>query len=139
MVATAAKNWKNSEREFFVNNNTFRKRNLRPNKYIVNIKRDFFVLRQGYERLQNEAVYIRFIRKNTEIPVPEILQIYNDKNAFILIIKRLYNIEMRELNTEQQFVIMGQVKSHLHTFRSLRGIYINGLTGIVYPPPKIIR
>ncbi|KAI6610243.1 hypothetical protein MCOR14_011984 [Pyricularia oryzae] len=139
MAATAAKNWKNSEREFLVDDNTFRKRSLRPDEYIVNIKGDLFVPRQGYERLQNEAAYIRFIRENTEIPVPEVLQVYDDKGAFVLTTRRLHGIEMRELSAEQQSVVMGQVESHLHTLRSLRGVYIGGPTGIVCPPPRVTR
>ena len=81
--------WRNTERHFRIYNDRFYKRSLRPDEYILAFRGDRFVPPQGYERLQNEAICLRFIREHTNIPVPEVLEAFDDGGALIVITRLL--------------------------------------------------
>ncbi|PNY19960.1 Uncharacterized protein TCAP_07434 [Tolypocladium capitatum] len=88
----------------------------------------------GYERIQNEAACLKFIRTKTDIPVPEVLEAYDDDGSFVLITKRLSGVCMSELPSDGQAIVMKEVERHLETLRTLRSIRIGGLSGILCPP-----
>lgn len=67
----------------------------------------------GYERLQNEAACLEFIRKSTTIPIPAVLEAYDDIGAFVLVTQRLTGVRMDDLSPLDQVVVMKEVESHL--------------------------
>lgn len=98
--------WKNHEREFRSYSDRFYKRSLRPKEYILSLRGEPVVPPMGYERLQNEAACLAFIRNTTNISVPDVLHAYDDDGAFVLVTRRLSGVRMDKLYAEDQAVVM---------------------------------
>jgi hypothetical protein len=81
--------WKKHEREFRVSADRFCKRNLRPSEYQLDARNKPYVPLLGPERVKNEAACLQFIRQNTNIPVPEVLDAYEDDGSFVFVTKLL--------------------------------------------------
>ena len=128
--------WRNTERQFRIYTDRFYKRSLRPDEYIVTFRGDRYVPPQGYERLHNEAACLRFIREHTNIPVPEVLEAFDDEGAFVVVTKLLPGVQMCKLSAVDQAVVMKEVETHLNTLRSLRSDRTGGPSGMVCPPPR---
>ena len=139
MADNPVESWSNTERHFRIYTDRFYKRSLRPDEYIVTFHGHRFVPPQGYERLQNEAVCLRFIREHTNIPVPDVLEAFDDGGAFVVVTKLLPGVQMCKLSAADQAVVMKEVETHLETLRSLRSDRTGGPSGIVCPPPKATR
>jgi hypothetical protein len=73
--------WTNHEREFRVYRDRFYKWSLRPKEYRVYGQNGPYVPPMGFERLQNEAACLEFVRSNTAIPVPDTLEAYSEDGS----------------------------------------------------------
>ncbi|KAM3522941.1 hypothetical protein NHJ13051_005401 [Beauveria bassiana] len=66
-----------TERKYFHADGSFVKRSLRPHEWQHSPFQGFLCIpRLGNERLLNEAATLRFIAKNTDIPVPRVIPPY---------------------------------------------------------------
>lgn len=128
--------WTNHEREFRIYRDRFYKRSLRPKEYRVYSQNEPYVPPMGFERLQNEAACLEFIRSNTAIPVPDTLEAYSEDGSFVLVTKRLLGVTMNKLPPQDQAVVMKEVEIHLRTLQTLRSNRTGGPSGIVCPPRR---
>ena len=60
------------------------KRSLRPTEYKLDFRGQPYVPVTNEARLENEAACLRFIKVITNIPVPEVLAIYEKDESFFL-------------------------------------------------------
>lgn len=90
----------------------------------------------GFERLQNEAACLEFVRKKTDIPVPDILEAYSEDGSFVLVTKRLLGVSMNKLPLQDQAVVAKEVEAHVRTLQTLRSNQLGGPSGIVCPPKR---
>lgn len=74
-----------AERKYYHVDRTFIKRSLRPSEWQVSFQGTIHVPRLGRERLFNEAASIKYIRENTNIPVPTLYACFEDDNAAYLV------------------------------------------------------
>ncbi len=89
--------WTNHEREFRIYSDRFYKRSLRPNEYYqLDFRGKPYVPLLGYERIENEAACLRFIQKQTDIPVPEALEAYDEDGSFVLVTQLLSGLHMNK-------------------------------------------
>ena len=138
-MSEAMEVWTNHEREFRVSGNEFYKRNLRPSEYKLGQGNKPYVPSLGFERLANEAACLRFIREKTTIPVPDVLEAYEDNGAFILVTRRLQGVEMNDLSPEHQAVVMKEVEEQIQALQTLRSSNVGGPTGIICPPQRVTQ
>ncbi|TLS20677.1 uncharacterized protein PpBr36_11011 [Pyricularia pennisetigena] len=131
--------WKSSERQFDKFSDKFCKRSLRPDEYMIKRNGEPYVPPKGYERLKNEAASLQFIREKTNIPVPEVLEAYDDRGAFVLVTKLLPGVQMCKLSAEQQIKVMEEVEAQIKVLQSIKSSRTGGPTGIVCPPPRATR
>ena len=90
------------------NSGRFLKRSLKPNEYTILHNGDPYIPLLVIERLQNEAACMRFIRENTDIPVPKILDTYEENGSYFLWMEYINGIEMSELSKEEQAEVIPQ-------------------------------
>ena len=128
--------WTTFEREYRIYKDRVYKRSLRPDEYRVGVRNKPYVPPLGPERIQNEAACLRFIRSNTNIPVPDVIEAYEERGSSVLVTKRLSGISMNELSPQGQAVVMEEVKNHLQTLRTLRSNRTGGPSGIISPPKR---
>lgn len=124
------------EREYRVYPDRFYKRSLRPDEYQLGVGDKPYVPPLGFERLQNEAACLDFIRSKTNIPVPDTLEAYDEAGSFVLITKRLWGVRMDELSPPLQALVMKEVERHVQTLRTLRSRRTGGPSGVVCPPKR---
>ncbi|RCI12783.1 hypothetical protein L249_0726 [Ophiocordyceps polyrhachis-furcata BCC 54312] len=136
MADRPIKLWTNHEREYHIYPDRFYKRSLRPSEYQLDVRGDPYVPPLGYQRLQNEAACLKFIRANTNIPVPEVLEAYDDNGSFVLITQRLFGVPMSQLPLDSQAIVVKEVERHLQSLRTLRSNRTGGPSGILCPPPR---
>lgn len=118
--------WTNHEREFRIYRDRFYKRSLRPEEYRVYGQNEPYVPPMGFERLQNEAACLEFVRNKTAIPVPDILEAYSKDRSFVLVTKRLLGVSMNKLPLQDQAVVAKEVEAHLRTLQTLRSNRLGG-------------
>ena len=135
--ARANQSPKNYEREFCVSDGRSSKRSLRPQEYVLNQHNQPYVPPLGLERLQNKAACLEYIRKNTNIPVPDVLEAYDETGSLVLVTKLLPGVQMNELSPDDQEVVMQEVDEHIRTLQTLRSDQTGGPSRIVCPPRRV--
>ena len=128
-----------AERKYYHRGNASIKRSLRPREYLTNYRGNLHIPRVNKERLQNEAASLRFIHKNTNIPVPAVLCDFEDDGAYYLITEFIEGECMAELSEEQKVVVGRELEEHLATLRTLKSDTMGGPSGIVIPPYRVTR
>lgn len=124
-----------AERKYYELDRSFVKRSLRPSEWQVSESRGtIHVPRLGNERLHNEAAVLELVRKETNIPVPQVYACFDDDNATYLIVERIFGVGMNEISQEQHSTVAKELEKHLETLHKLRARVIGGPTGIVIPP-----
>ena len=78
------------------------KRSLRPDEYCVRSNGEPFIPCLVVERLKNEAACMKFIGDTTDIPVPKILDIYEENGSYHLWTEFVDGVEMSELTADEQ-------------------------------------
>lgn len=136
MPDTWEKSWTNHEREFRIDHGWFYKRSFHPSEYKLDWRNEPYVPPLGFERVANEAACLRFIQEKTDIPVPDVLEAYDDNGAFVLVTRRLWGVKMGELSPENQAIVMIEVDEHIKTLQTLHSTRIGGPTGIICPPQR---
>ncbi|KAL2173710.1 kinase-like domain-containing protein [Thermothelomyces heterothallicus CBS 202.75] len=126
------------ERKYYRRGGVFIKRNLRPKEYRIGY-RGLHVPRLGKERLMNEAEALRYIRQNTDIPVPGVYCDFEDDEAYYLITEYVDGVDMSSLSEEQRAIVYEELSIHLAKLKTLRSNRMGGPSGIVIPPYRVMR
>ncbi len=85
----------------------------------------------------NEAACLRFIRQNTNIPVPAVFCDFEDANAYYLIMEYVDGVSMADLQEEKKMKVKNEIEAHLVTLAQLKSTRVGGLSGIVIPPYRV--
>ncbi|MCJ1308322.1 hypothetical protein MMC25_001975 [Agyrium rufum] len=126
---------KPSEKEYLINDRgRVLKRSLSPDEYYILDNGEPLIPAFVVERLENEAACMAFIRDNTDIPVPKLLDAYHKDGSHYLWMEFIDGVEMSELTDEEQTKIIPQVQSIVTTLQKLRSRITGGPTGILSPP-----
>ncbi|KAH6635622.1 kinase-like domain-containing protein [Chaetomium sp. MPI-SDFR-AT-0129] len=126
------------ERKYYHRGGAFIKRNLRPREYRIGY-RGLHIPRLGKERLINEAEALRYIRQNTDIPVPEVYCDFEDDQAYYVITEYIEGEDMASLSVEQKAIVARELSVHLAKLQTLRSNRMGGPSGIVIPPYRVMR
>ena len=89
------------------------KRSLRQDEYLITGNGEAIVPLFVVERLKNEAECMRFIHENTDIPVPKVLDAYEEHGSYHLWMEFINGVEMSELTDEEQSEVFPQSKGKL--------------------------
>ena len=104
-----ASEMKTSEKVYRVDGRgRFLKRSLRPDEYPILSNGEPLAPLLVVERLQNEAACMQYIRENTDIPVPKVLDAYAENGSYFLWMEYIDGIEMSELTEEEQVKVIPQ-------------------------------
>lgn len=139
MTETAINSFRSHEREFREFEDRFYKRSFRPDEYHTYNKGVKFVPPQSHERLRNEAECLKFVSANTTIPVPKVLEAYEEDGSFILVTERVIGRDISDLQPEDQRIVMDEVEGYVKVLQSLRSDRPGGPTGIVCPLPRVVN
>jgi aminoglycoside phosphotransferase len=89
------------------------KRSLRQDEYSITGNGEAIVPLLVVERLKNETECMRFIKEHTDIPVPKVLDTYEEHGSYHLWMEFIDGVEMSELTDEEQLKIFPQSKCNL--------------------------
>ncbi|KAJ5960459.1 uncharacterized protein N7479_007609 [Penicillium vulpinum] len=141
--ATAEPDWTatTAERAYYHQDKTFIKRSLRNSEYMRTQKGTIHIPRLGKERLQNEAACLRFIHKNTDIPVPKLYGSFEVDGSYFLITEYVEGVSMSDLDETEKGVVKAEIFRHLETMRGVRSGRIGGPGGLklVIPPWRALH
>ena len=73
-----------SERAYYSYSDRYLKRSLAPSEYKTILSGKVIVPFRNKERLENEVAYLKYIREKTDIPVPEVLDVYKENGSFFI-------------------------------------------------------
>ena len=105
---------KTAEKEYRINDGgRVLKRSLAQDEYAISSNGEAIVPLLVVERLKNEAECMRFIKENTDIPVPKVLDTYEERGSYHLWMEFVDGVEMSELTDEEQAKIFPQSKCDL--------------------------
>jgi hypothetical protein len=103
-----------AEKVYRINDNgRVLKRSLRPDEYRTLSNGEPLIPRLVVERLRNEAACIKFIQENTNIPVPKVLDTYEEDGSYYLWTEYINGVEMSELTDKERSKILPQSKRYL--------------------------
>lgn len=121
-----------TERKYFHIDGSFVKRSLRPHEWQHSPFQGLLCIpRLGNERLLNEAAALRFISKNTDIPVPKLHACFEDDGAVYLITEYIEGVAMTDLEPEKRKTVETELEVHIATLRSLQSNVWGGPSGLV--------
>ncbi|KAL2121040.1 hypothetical protein VTJ04DRAFT_5067 [Mycothermus thermophilus] len=123
------------DRKYYRRGNAFIKRCLRARE-IPPESQHFARLRK--ESIKNEADTLRYIRRNTSIPVPLLFCDFEDDDAYYLITEYVEGVSMADLPEQQQRVVMEELEEHLRELKKLTSNRLGGPSGIVIPPYRVL-
>jgi serine/threonine protein kinase len=124
------------ERAYYRRGPVFLKRSLRPQEFKQGA-RGLHVPRARKEKLMNEAASLRFIKENTDIPVPALYDEFEKDGAYCVATEYVKGVNMTELTIDQKRVVIEEVKHHIATLRGLKSSTIGGPSGLVVPPHRV--
>lgn len=113
------------------------KRSLKQDEYYILSNGERLVPPLVVERLQNEAACMEFVRKHTNIPVPKLLNTYEEDGSYHLWMEFIDGVEMNELTEREQTKLFPQIQNIITTLQTFRSKYSGGPTGILSPPPTV--
>lgn len=120
------------ERKYYKVDQTFVKRSLRPSEWQINpIAGTLMVPRFGKERIRNEAASMKFIRDNTDIPVPKLHCFFEDDQAAYLVMEYIEGVGMNQLNEQERKTVEKEVEIHMESMRKLKSRFWGGPSKIV--------
>ncbi|KAF1732015.1 hypothetical protein MY5147_004543 [Beauveria neobassiana] len=129
-----------TERKYFHADGSFVKRSLRPHEWQHSPFRGLLCIpRLGNERLLNEAAALRFIAKNTDIPVPRVHACFEDDGAICLVTEYIEGVTMADLKPKERKVVEAEIEGYLETLRSLSSDAWGGPSGLVIPPYRVLK
>jgi len=90
-------------------------------------------------RLRNEAACLEFVRRWTDVPVPEVLEASEEAGgSFVLVVRPVHGVQMGKLGLEAQAVVAKEVQAHVDTLHALRSDRPGGPSGLCCPPSRAI-
>ena len=81
------------------------------------------------ERLKNEAASLKYIKGNTNIPIPTLHCAFEDNGHFYVITNFISGVTMVKLSTEQKLIVMKEINVHLQTMQGIKSSMMGGLLG----------
>lgn len=99
------------ERKYYMTNKWFAKRSLAPSEYIEG-HQGLIIPRARQERIQNEAASLRYIARETNIPVTNVYASFEADGASWLITELVEGIDLAELAEEKKSTVLRDLDSH---------------------------
>ncbi|CAH0054138.1 unnamed protein product [Clonostachys solani] len=127
-----------AERKYYQSGLSFIKRSLREKEYHQGPYGPC-VPRLSKERLQNEAECLRFIRSNTNVPVPAVYADFEDDVAYYLVTEFIQGVDLNDIPLEKKDLVRAEVEKHLHTLHNLRSKTVGGPSGLLIPPRSVME
>lgn len=90
------------------------------------------------QRWKNDAAILRFLRKETNVPLPPAECTFEDDGAFYLQTQHVQGVGMNELTQEEKETVMRELRQHVATLQSLQSD-TPGVPGesLLYPPQRV--
>lgn len=124
------------EREFRLYSDRFYKRCYRPGEYVPDRRGFVHTPAQPVDRLRNEAACLQLVRARTSVPVPRVLEAYEDDGSFVLVTERVSGRDVEELTPEERALVTAEVEGYAAELKQLRSRRPGGPTGLMCPPPR---
>lgn len=110
-----------ADKKYFHVGNWFMKRTLRKHEWQSVSDNTVIVPSITYpQRWKTDAAILRFLRKETNIPLPPAECTFEDDGAFYLQTQFVEGVSMRELNQDKKETVMKELEQHVVTLQSLR-------------------
>lgn len=122
------------EREYCSYPDRFLKRSLAPPEYKTAQSGKLYVPFRNIERLKNEVACLKYIREKTDIPVPEVLEAYEENGSYYLWTARAEGVPLQDLEKKDRLKVLPEIRRHVDTLRTLRSNNSGGPSGILCPP-----
>ena len=90
------------------------------------------------QRWKTDAAIIKYLGKNTDIPLPQLKGVFEDDGAFCHVTEHVEGVSMSELSEEDKQVVRKEIVQHVQTLRTLRS-RTPGVPGepLMCPPQRV--
>ena len=141
-----------SEKVYRFDSGRVLKRSLKQDEYKIGGNGERLIPTRVVERLKNETACMKFVREHTNIPVPKVLDAYEENGCYYLSMEFIKGTEMSKLSCEQQTQVIPQstynspfrsfwvkhwcklVRDFITILQELRSNITGGPSGILSPP-----
>ena len=127
-----------AERAYYKHEGFFIKRSLRPSEFKTGV-RGLHIPLLGVERLRNEAESLQFIRRVSNIPVPQLYGAFELDGSYVLIMEYIQGTTLSELPEHQQQKVFLELNQHLDTLHNIKSKTIGGPSGTTIPPNRVLE
>jgi len=115
----------------------FLKRSLAPSEYKTTRSGTLYIPFHNRERLENEVACLKYIKQHTDIPVPEVLDAYEEDGSFWVWTARADGVPLNALEDKDRSKVFPEILKHINTLRTLRSNKTGGPSGILCPPHMV--
>lgn len=142
--------WQISDRHYTLTSSTFTKRQLFLSEQKLNVHGEIAQHPFNRERLENERNTLRYIAKNTNIPVPRVLDWSVVDGAGCLTVEALHGAllinviddDNQDLSSDEKATLRANSNSFIYDtvlpqLKRLRSRNLGQLSGVVFPPPQV--
>lgn len=130
-----------ADKKYFHVGNFFMKRTLRQHEWQAVAQDIVIVPATSYpQRWKTDAAILRYLRKETDIPLPPTECTFEDDGAFYFQSQFVDGISMKELEPKEKEVVIKEVERHVATLQALRSEF-PGVPGesLLFPPQRVTR
>jgi len=125
------------ERVYCSYQDRFLKRSLAPSEYKTPRSGKLYIPFHNRERLENEVACLKYIKQETDIPVPEVLDAYEEDGSILVWTARAKGVPLNALDHEDRLKVFPEIHKHINTLRTLRSNTTGGPSGILCPPHMV--
>jgi aminoglycoside phosphotransferase len=121
-----------------LNNVLYIKRSLQPDEYPHVFPREYYASLRTRQALRNEAATIEFIRRNTTVPVPNIVAAFNDRGEEYILMEKVQGVvQMGEIEPERRAPIIRELEGYIAQIHQFKSKVFGGISGEIVPPPRM--
>ncbi|EGO23554.1 hypothetical protein SERLADRAFT_408903 [Serpula lacrymans var. lacrymans S7.9] len=117
----------------------FVKRTLSPREWLIDIKGNLVVPFMQLERIKNEVAAIKYIKENTNFPVPTIRCHFEDNGCYYIIMDAVPGTSMVNLAEDQRKVVIEELKGYIKTMQGVKSKVMGSFTSDICLPYRLAK
>jgi aminoglycoside phosphotransferase len=128
------------EKKFRLQGDTFIKSTLHEEEWQCHPEtRRKYEPKIAIERAKNEAANMRYIRKHTNIPVPEVLDEHESDGVYTIVMTRAEGVTIASLTLADREIAIANMEHYFESFHKLKSSRLGGVSGLVCPPHPVLN
>lgn len=114
------------------------KRSLERSEFPVAFPPEYYEGLRAASGIRNEAATIDFVRRNTTIPVPNVVAAFEDRGQEFIIMEKVQGaVQLFRIPREKRAPIIAELEGYMAQLHGIKSRVFGGISGEVVVPPRM--